>query len=122
MLAVEKAAISSRITVTKGSIASKTKEIFAKTLLFLITARVRGGFSGGPIINSHGNAIGIISRQPVSDQGEDNDMWKKYDNLGYGVAIPSEEIIKFIEGCKNNDNSIMQHLNTEKINYTDFPE
>lgn len=103
LLAVEKAAVSARITVTSGAIASSATEIFAKASMFLITARVRGGFSGGPVINGSGLAVGLISRQPISCEGEGASLYAHYDNLGYGVAIPTEEIIAFLTACQNQD-------------------
>jgi S1-C subfamily serine protease len=122
VLAVEKASISTRMTVTRGSIASQATEIFAKAPLFLITARVRGGFSGGPVINAKGLAVGIVSRQPISDAGGPNDFYAQYDNLGYGIAIPTEEITKFLTACHRNDESAVTFLDTSNIEYRSFPE
>lgn len=117
MLSVEKAAISSRFTVTKGIIASKAHEIFAKTSLLLITARVKGGFSGGPVINNKGWAVGLVSRQPISGEKDDSMLWEKYDNLGYGVVIPTEEILHFFDCCRKNDYSVVSELDRDKITY-----
>lgn len=100
-LAAEKAMISSRLTATKGSVASAPFEIFAKSELLLITARVRGGFSGGPILNEAGDYIGLISRDPATQFGDELDAAiHKYDTLGYGTAIPSTLIKEFLEDSR----------------------
>lgn len=121
MLAAEKAAISSRITATRGTIASNPTEIFARTELFLITAKVRGGFSGGPVIDSWGAAVGIVSRQPVSQDAEDRALWDRYDNLGYGVVIPTEEIDKFLKACRDNNEEYFERIDPASLGYVAFP-
>ena len=117
LLAVEKAAVSARITVTSGTIASSAKEIFSKPSVFLIAARVRGGFSGGPVINGSGLAVGLVSRQPMSPAGEGDEFYAQYDDLGYGVAIPSEQIISFLEACRNEDSETVQFTAGVSIPY-----
>ncbi len=84
---VEKATISSiakvRFATSRGAITSIADEMFTKdiTQLMLITARITGGNSGGPIINKQGSIVGIaISDAKAEGEG--------YDNLGYGIAIP----------------------------------
>ena len=122
LLAAEKAAISARLRVTKGAIASEATEIFAKTSLFLITARVRGGFSGGPVLNATGAAIGLVSRQPISDGGQQADFYAQYDNLGYGVAIPSEAILEFLTACEKDNRDVAEPLDVKDIAYSPFSE
>jgi len=110
VLAVEKATISSEIIPTKGIIASKPTEIFSKAPLYLISARVRGGFSGGPIIIDRGLVVGIVSRQPISGTTPTNSFYTQYDNLGYGVAIPTEQILLFTKGVYDRDESVCEKI------------
>lgn len=88
-LTAEKASISSkaeaRITPTKGFIAAYANEYLAKIEAMLITAKIRGGNSGGPVINENGCLVGIACQLP-NYFGEIGD----YDDLGYGIAIPSK--------------------------------
>ena len=89
-LAAEKALISSRLTVTRGAVASTPFEIWANAELLLITARVRGGFSGGPILNESGDYVGVIFRDPTHQSWRPfDDAIHRYDDLGYGTAIPA---------------------------------
>jgi serine protease Do len=110
VLAVEKASISSEITPTKGIIASKPTEMFTRLPLYLISARVRGGFSGGPIINDRGLVVGMVLRQPTSKDATPKSLYAEYDNLGYGIAIPAEYIEKFIKGVCDRDQSVYETI------------
>ena len=117
LLAAEKASISARLTVTKGAIASEATELFAKTSLFLITARVRGGFSGGPVLSAAGTAVGLVSRQPIADAGQSGELYAQYDDLGYGIAIPSEAIIEFLTACRDGNRDIATPMDIRTIDY-----
>lgn len=63
-LAAEAAAISARMTALRGRVASAPTELWSNAEMFLITARVRGGFSGGPVFDRFGQAVGVVSREP----------------------------------------------------------
>src|SRR5690606_20722078 len=106
-LTAETALISSRLTGTTGSIASVAEDIWIKENLILITAKIKGGNSGGPIINKSGKVIGVASNLPEAD-GD-------YDDLGYGTVIP----IKFGNHIVDNPTN---ELNVEKIEFIDFKE
>jgi serine protease Do len=51
----------------------------------LINAKVKGGNSGGPLINKKGYAVGILVNAPLNS-GDASQM----DQLGYGIAVPGE--------------------------------
>lgn len=89
-MTAEKAVISSRYTSSVGTIASLSEDLWLRQNLMLITAKIKGGNSGGPIINNKGNVVGIASNIP---QIEEN-----YDDLGYGIAIPIKFLVEIIEG------------------------
>lgn len=86
-LTAEKAIISSkaeaRLTPTKGTITAFGNNYLAKTELMLITAKIRGGNSGGPVINEEGAVVGISCQMP-NYEGDVGD----YDELGYGIVTP----------------------------------
>ena len=113
-ITAEKATISAkakaRLTPTKGAIASLAKNIFAKVELMLITAKIRGGNSGGPIINDEGSIVGVACQQPFYDDDEVG----KYDDLGYGIAIPIKYLLNILNGDKETL-TLAQDFFTENI-------
>lgn len=107
---VEKANISAmadlRMTPTFGSIAAEEKPFFPRGLpkLLLITAKIRDGNSGGPLINKEGLVTGVSTDLPAGEGNSD-------DNVGYGMAYPIQSVEEMIsEG------------NTQKFNFVDFPD
>lgn len=79
----------SRITPTKGTIAAFGENIFSKMELMLITAKIKGGNSGGPVINNNGSVVGIACQSPHFE-GD-------YDDLGYGIAVPIKYLNEIVE-------------------------
>ncbi|MFP3835561.1 serine protease [Chryseobacterium sp. SIMBA_028] len=106
-MTAEKATISSRFTPSVGSIASLSEDLWIRQNLMLITAKIKGGNSGGPIINNKGNVVGIATNLP----GLKDD----YDDLGYGIAIPIKHLHEIIEGKS-------EVFNTRGIEFIDFIE
>lgn len=76
----ERAAISS--IPTRGSVASLAGQYITPGVkdLMLITARIRGGNSGGPVIDSNGAVVGVSFAEATAE-GD-------YDEMGYGIAYP----------------------------------
>ena len=95
-LTAEKATISSkassRITPTKGAIAAFGNEYLAGIDAMLITARIRGGNSGGPVINQNGSVVGVACQVPDCDPSNGD-----YDDLGYGIAVPMKYVTDIIK-------------------------
>ena len=86
--AVERATVSS--IPTRGAVASLAEQYISKRVgsLMLVTARIRGGNSGGPIINSNGAVVGVAFSEPFSE-GD-------YDEMGYGIAYPISALYSFL--------------------------
>lgn len=106
-LAAENAIVSARFTATTGQIAAIAEQIFIRERLFLITAKIKGGNSGGPIINKKGSVVGVSVNLST---GEGN-----YDNLEYGTGIPIKYVIEEIINC--NDNIV---FDVSSIQFVDF--
>ena len=84
-----------------GQVVAETGSYMSKLDFFIITARVKGGNSGSPVINREGYVIGTVFQIPFDSQkGADEG---RYDILGYGICLPSkyiESIIKDHESHK----------------------
>jgi hypothetical protein len=90
------------VTATKGSIAAIERSYLAKYNLMLLTSKVKGGNSGGPVINIEGKVVGIVTESSISE-GEN------YDQFGYGLAMPQEYIEEVIKsGQKYNGDIIFE--------------
>jgi serine protease Do len=63
----------------------------------LISARVKGGSSGGPVLNKKGEVVGLIANAPSTDSSE-------IDALGFGIAVPSPAILQFLSDVHRNEN------------------
>lgn len=89
----ERAAISS--IPTRGAVASLADQYITRKAgpLMLVTARIRGGNSGGPIINSSGAVVGVAFSEPTAEGN--------YDDMGYGVAYPIDLLGKLLDNCTN---------------------
>ena len=73
-----------------------------------------GGFSGGPVLDGMGQAVGLITKLPTS---EDHDgLGQQYDDLGYGIAIPAEHILALME-----DGSMREQVNLSAMAFENFP-
>ncbi len=106
-LTAELATVSSkaeaRITPTKGAIAAFADEYMEKVEAMLITAKIRGGNSGGPVINEAGCLVGIACRIPDYDNNDNN----YYYDLGYGIALP----IRYALDIVNSKSEIIEKAN-----------
>ena len=98
--AAERATISS--IPTRGAVASLADQYLSRSAgqLMLVTARIRGGNSGGPIIDSNGAVVGVAFSEPMS-KGD-------YDEMGYGVAYPIEVFYQMLD-----------HSTTMNVNFVD---
>lgn len=103
-LASEKANVSARFTSTRGQVSAHAEDLWIRERLLLITARISGGNSGGPVINRAGAVVGISVNAP--------DAEGDYDDLGYGVAIP---INFFVDEVMNGSDK--EKLDVSKISF-----
>ena len=87
------------ITATIGSIAAIEKSYLTKYDLMLLTSKVKGGNSGGPVFNNQGYVVGVVTETP-------NPKGEGYDQFGYGLAMPQYYIEEIIKSGKKLDEKI----------------
>ena len=80
-----------------------------KTNYILVSARVKGGNSGGPVINKYGQVTGVITQVPGSGDSSDDE---KLDELGFGFAIPTESLTLFLNSIYHGQDDIIVDTRT----------
>ncbi|MFI5218513.1 MAG: serine protease [Bacteroidia bacterium] len=102
--------INTTIKSSTGSIVGKDKSYLDGQEYFLINAKVKGGNSGGPIIDKLGRVVGMLIQIPA-----DPDDNKKLDVLGYGIAIPGVEIVKIFRQIIDGDNAEIKNIKFQNL-------
>lgn len=104
----DKSEINSYVRYSKGRIVSEATSYLDKQDFILFNARVKGGNSGGPILNARGLVLGMLVQIPMAA-----DDSRKIDTLGYGVAVTNEAILEALnfptEGRELNLQSLSNH-------------
>jgi len=95
--------IGSSIKVSSGRIIAENRTLWDHESYYLINAKVKGGNSGGPIINNLGFAIGMITDIPLDSKDQE-----KIDHLAYGVAITGRRIKSFMSDVISKESSIQK--------------
>lgn len=80
------ATVNAELKASNGHLVAESQSYLDKQKYFLINARVKGGNSGGPIVNHQGYVVGILVQTSMSAHDQ-----KSLDSLGYGVATPKSE-------------------------------
>lgn len=85
---------------TLGQIAASEGSYLGKQEYHLISARTKGGSSGGPVVNESGLLVGIVTDHPANEDGA-------LDRLGMGLASRSEYVHQMLNQpehyCKKMD-------------------
>lgn len=95
--------IGGAIKVSKGKIIAEDRTLWDPETNYLINARVKGGNSGGPIINNLGFAIGMIVDIPLAPDDQE-----KIDLLAYGVALTGRRIKNFINDINQGNEKVVK--------------
>jgi serine protease Do len=75
----------SGLIASTGQVISKEMSTARNQPLIIFSASVKGGNSGGPLINHYGKVVGLVTNLAE----EDSDVRK----LGYGLATPAQSIL-----------------------------
>lgn len=67
--------------------------------LILVNARVKGGNSGGPVLNRLGKVLGVVTNALTNEELE-------FDMLGFGLATPAQRVLDLIRACDKNSDEI----------------
>ncbi len=83
----EQAEINAILKSSNGNVIGHDKSYLDGQDYILINARVKGGNSGGPVINNYGMLVGVLTHIPIDPFEND-----KLDSLGYGIALNGREV------------------------------
>jgi len=106
----------SGLIASKGEIISKETSESRDELMIIFSATIKGGNSGGPIINRLGKVVGIVTHLLKVSESD-------IQRLGYGLAFPAQRILDLLNLArgKGNDHDaafdikFVQHGNAVKI-------
>ena len=93
VLISEKGQMVAAMKSTIGTNVGETKDYLRNLDCFLISARVKGGSSGSPVINEFGKVCGIVVSLPNDIKNPD-----RIDLMGYGACLPSIYIEEMLRG------------------------
>lgn len=82
VLISETAQIAASLKSTVGQVVAQEISYLDDQQYLLISARVKGGNSGGPVIGRDGKVVGVVAQLSAEAEG-------RLDLLGYGVVIPN---------------------------------
>lgn len=94
-LVCEKGQMAGNLKSSVGSNVGESTDYINGLNSFLITARVKGGSSGSPVINEYGKVCGIVVSLPIDSSNSD-----KIDLMGYGACLPSSYIASMLDGVE----------------------
>ncbi len=89
VLVAEEASVAGFLRSTTGQVIAEATSYLDSQNHLLISARVKGGNSGGPVINRRGEVVGLITGDLATSEGQ-------ADWLGFAAAVPSTEIQAFL--------------------------
>ena len=90
LLTAENASVAAYRKAVVGQVVADANTYFNHLDYFLISARVKGGNSGGPVINNEGKVIGTVIQLPFDSEGGFDG--KRFDIMGFGICLPSKYI------------------------------
>jgi serine protease Do len=97
-LVSETGRVAAYLKSTVGQVVTRAESYLDRQDYILISARVKGGNSGGPVVSKTGEVIGVVTAVPG-----DNAVT---DTLGYGIAIPHQTVMNFLEQVQSQTNEV----------------
>jgi serine protease Do len=101
MFITETAQIAAELKSTVGHVVAQERAYLGNLTYLLISARVKGGNSGGPVIGREGKVVGVVAQLPAEAEG-------RLDVLGYGVVVPTPTLKQLLQATNNNSDQAEQ--------------
>ena len=112
MLITETAQIAAELKPTElkstvGHVVAQERAYLGNQPYLLISARVKGGSSGGPVIGREGKVVGVVAQLSAEAEG-------RLDVLGYGVVVPTSTLNQLLQATTTNSDQAEQHSASSK--------
>ena len=104
VLVAESGQLSSTLKTATGSVASSNSSYLDGESYILVSTRVRGGNSGGPVVNRKGHVVGMVASTSIN--AEDS---ARIEGLGYGLLTPKSSMLQLLRGPDNPNPAIIEH-------------
>jgi serine protease Do len=95
MFITETAQIAAELKSTVGHVVAQERAYLGNLPYLLISARVKGGNSGGLVIGREGKVVGVVAQLPAEAEG-------RLDMLGYGVVVPTSILKQLLQATHSN--------------------
>ncbi len=95
MVITETAQIAAELKSTVGHVVAQESAYLSSQPYLLISARVKGGNSGGPVIGREGKVVGVVAQLSAEAEG-------RLDVLGYGVVVPTSTLNQLLQATNTN--------------------
>lgn len=82
-----------------GEVVSEPNSYLSRQTYYLISARVKGGNSGGPAINKVGKVVGVVTDMPAESEG-------RVDVLGYGLVTRGLDLQHFLDSASGHGEGV----------------
>lgn len=107
----ETAEIAGFLQSSSGEIIGFERALAERQTLMLITARIRGGSSGGPVIGRDGKVVGVVTAIPMDEH-------KRVDTLGFGVVTPSGTLAPLLREDASDDERVRLRFSLQADGFT----
>jgi serine protease Do len=96
VLVAETGEVSATLKALAGNVVTHEFSYLDGEQYVLVSNRIKGGNSGGPVVNKRGYVIGIVTSTTVNT--EDSSM---LNDLGYGLLTPKAGMLELLKGPEN---------------------
>jgi S1-C subfamily serine protease len=96
VLVAETGEVSANLKAVAGNVVSSDNSYLDGEEYVLVSNRIKGGNSGGPVVNTKGYVIGMVTSTAVN--AEDT---SKVTDLGYGLLTPKSSMLELLKGPEN---------------------
>jgi serine protease Do len=96
ILVAETGEVSANLRAVAGSVVSADSSYLDSERYVLVSNRIKGGNSGGPVVNKKGYVVGMVTSTSVNAHDS-----SKVADLGYGLLTPKSSMLELLKGPQN---------------------